>query len=138
MILAPPLPQHSQPAFFLWKNFSQRVGLIMEVRKCRNKGKQSGGRSECHDDQAAATTRKLPQFQELSSRNGSTHECFCFAFCFKWCLHASYLPFITIVFAKDQYYFHVSMYVLILLMSSLTPFIMSDQLSLQSGLNIIC
>ena len=134
MILAPPLPQHPQPAFFLWKNFSQRVGFIMEVRKCRNKGKQSGGRSERHDDQAAAATRKLPQFQELSSRNGSTHECFCF----KWCLHASYLTFITIVFAKDQYYFHVSMYVLILLMSSLTPFIMSDQLSLQSGLNIIC
>ena len=40
--------------------------------------------------------------------------------------------------SKDQCYFLVTMYVLILLMSSFTPFIMSDQLSLQSGLNIIC
>ena len=135
MILAPPRPQHPQPAFCLQKNFSQRIGLIMEVGKCRNK---SGGRSKWHDDQAAATTQKLPQFQELNSRNGSTNECFYFAFCFKWCAHVSYLTFITIMFAKDQYYFHVSMYVLILLMSSLTPFIMSDQLSLQFGLNIIC
>ena len=53
-------------------------------------------------------------------------------------VYASNLTFITIMFAKDQCYFLVAMYVLILLMSSLTPFIMSDQLSLQSGLNIIC
>ena len=84
------------------------------------------------------TAHKLPQFQELNSRNGTTDECFGFVFCFKWCLQASYLTFITIMFAKDPYYFHVSMYVLIVLMSSLTPFIMSDQLSLPSGLNIIC
>ena len=31
----------TQPAFCLWKNFSQRVSLIREVRRCRNKGKQS-------------------------------------------------------------------------------------------------
>lgn len=91
-----------------------------------------------HDDQAAATAHKPPQFQELNSRSGTTDECFGFVFCFKWCLQASYLTFITIMFAKDPYYFHVSVYVLILLMSFLTPFIMSDQLSLPSGLNIIC
>ena len=30
-----------QPAICLWKNFSQKISLIREVRKCRNKGKQS-------------------------------------------------------------------------------------------------
>ena len=35
-----PCPQWTQPVFCLWKNFSQRVSLIREVRKCRNKGKQ--------------------------------------------------------------------------------------------------
>ena len=34
----PPCPL---PAFCLWKNFSQRISLIREVRKCRNKRKQS-------------------------------------------------------------------------------------------------
>ena len=29
----------SPPAFCLWKNFSQRISLIREVRKCRNKGR---------------------------------------------------------------------------------------------------
>ena len=29
------------PAFCLWKNLSQRISLIREVRKCRSKGKQS-------------------------------------------------------------------------------------------------
>ena len=36
--LCPPCPQ---PAFCLWKNFSQRISLIRDLRKCRNKGKQS-------------------------------------------------------------------------------------------------
>ena len=30
-----------QPAFCLWKHFSQKVSLIREARKCRNRGKQS-------------------------------------------------------------------------------------------------
>ena len=34
--LCPPCPQ---PSFCLWKNFSQGISLIREVRKCRNKGK---------------------------------------------------------------------------------------------------
>ena len=38
MVLAPPCPP---PAFCLWKNFSQRISLIREVRTCRHKGKQS-------------------------------------------------------------------------------------------------
>ena len=38
LVLPPPCPQ---PAFCLCKNFSQRISLIREVRKCRNKGKQS-------------------------------------------------------------------------------------------------
>ena len=39
MVLAP--PPCPQPAFCLWKNFSQRVSLIKEVKKCRKKGKPS-------------------------------------------------------------------------------------------------
>ena len=35
-----PCPSGPQPAFCLWKNFSQRIKLIREVGKCRNKGKQ--------------------------------------------------------------------------------------------------
>ena len=31
----------SLPAFCLWKNFSQRISLMREVRKCRSKEKQS-------------------------------------------------------------------------------------------------
>ena len=44
MVLPPPppaLPSCSLPAFCLRKNFSQRVRLIREVRKCRSKEKQS-------------------------------------------------------------------------------------------------
>ena len=36
-----PCPPCPLPAFCLWKNFSQRICLIREVRICRNKGKQS-------------------------------------------------------------------------------------------------
>ena len=35
---SPPCPQ---PAFCLWKNFSPRISLIREMRKYRNKGRQS-------------------------------------------------------------------------------------------------
>ena len=35
------IPLCLQSAFCLWKNFSQRISLNREVRKCRNKGKQS-------------------------------------------------------------------------------------------------
>ena len=35
------LPPMSSACFCLWKNFSQRISLIREVRKCRNKAKQS-------------------------------------------------------------------------------------------------
>ena len=38
IVLAPSCPL---PAFCPWKNFSQRISLIREVRKCRNKGKES-------------------------------------------------------------------------------------------------
>ena len=38
IVLAPSCPL---PAFCPWKNVSQRISLIREVRKCRNKGKQS-------------------------------------------------------------------------------------------------
>ena len=31
----------SQPAFCLWKNVNQSISLIRELRRCRNKGKQS-------------------------------------------------------------------------------------------------
>ena len=43
VVLAPrPRPPPSPlPAFCLWKNFSQRINFIREVRTCRNKGKQS-------------------------------------------------------------------------------------------------
>ena len=34
-------PLCSQSVFYLWKNFSQWINLIKEMRKCRNKGKQS-------------------------------------------------------------------------------------------------
>ena len=36
-----PCPPCPLPAFCLWKNFSQRIRLIREVRICRNKRKQS-------------------------------------------------------------------------------------------------
>ena len=36
-----PCPPCPLPAFCPWKNFSQRISLIREVRTCRNKGKQS-------------------------------------------------------------------------------------------------
>ena len=37
-------PSCSLPAFGLYKNFSQSISLIREVRKCRSKGKQSNRR----------------------------------------------------------------------------------------------
>ena len=36
-----PPPPCSQIAICLWENFSQKISLIREMRKCRNKGKQS-------------------------------------------------------------------------------------------------
>ena len=38
MVLPHPAPR-PQPAFCLWKTFSQRISLIREVRQCRNRGK---------------------------------------------------------------------------------------------------
>ena len=35
------LPSDPQPAFHLWKNFSQGIRLIRDVRNFRNKGKLS-------------------------------------------------------------------------------------------------
>ena len=40
-----PCPPCPQPAFGLWKNFSQRISLIREVRKWRSKEKQSTGQN---------------------------------------------------------------------------------------------
>ena len=36
-----PPPPCSQIAICLWENFSQKISLIREMRKCRNQGKQS-------------------------------------------------------------------------------------------------
>ena len=41
VLTLPAPPQCPLPAFCLWKNFSQRISLIREVRTCRNKGENT-------------------------------------------------------------------------------------------------